>query len=138
VKQTPNAPPSTVQTEDRTKQQTEQEPVIEATGDLSVAEGAVLHAPLRVQGRLIIGRLAHMVGSVTSLTGAEVCDGAIIDGQLTVTGPVRWGDHASVSAAAIGGALITSGELVRATSVIATAGIHDASPPAGRPKEATA
>lgn len=121
-----------------TEEHTEPAPVIDATGDVRVADGAELRAPMRVRGRIHVGRQTRVVGSATSLAGADVGEGAIIEGQLTVAGPVHWGDRASASAAAIGGALITSGELVRATSVIATSGIHPSDLLAGRLREATA
>ncbi|MEA3201434.1 MAG: hypothetical protein QOE90_2862 [Thermoplasmata archaeon] len=97
---------------------------ISATGDASVQDAANVNVPLRVQGRLVVGRGAQIHGSVWAGGGAEVGDGARIHGSMASQGPVKWGRGATARAAHLEGPLITTGDLVRANALIATRGIH--------------
>gem|GEM_PF-5917840 len=99
---------------------------IATSGDLTLAEGAVVHESLHADGLLHIGARVVVEGSVASHTAADVGEGARIAGSLDVSGPVVWGTGASAGRAFVLGPFVTRGGVVRTRSLDARAGVHPA------------
>jgi hypothetical protein len=101
-------------------------PALTTSGELRVAEGAIVRESVLAEGPLHVGARAVIEGSVASLSAADVGEGARIAGAIDVEGPVLWGSGSSVGRASLRGPLVTRGGVVRAASVEARAGIHPA------------
>lgn len=100
---------------------------IASSGDITISNGQTVRESIVAAGHLVIGRLSAVENSVIANAGAELRDGARVEGELTVTGTLHWGYGADVFSAVINGPIITGKSLVRATSLIAPNGIHSGS-----------
>lgn len=100
------------------------EATLVSSGDLLIGPGTTVRESIWSQGKLTVGAGAVIENTVTAKTGAEIGENARIDGQLHVTGRLRWGRGASATSAKVDGALVTADGGVRATSLIAPGGIH--------------
>lgn len=104
---------------------------IMSTGDLMVSSGMTVVESILTSGHLVIGPLAAVENSVTARAGADVHEGVRIDGELNVTGTLRWGRGADVTSAVVMGPFVTGNSLVRATGLVAPNGIHSGLPASG-------
>ena len=67
------------------------------TGDITIPEGSIINNSLVVEGKLRIGKGAHIYGSVKAFRGVDTGEYVEIDGHVLSEGPIKIGKYSIIN-----------------------------------------